>query len=83
MLEIYNVGSSLPKEGGTITDFEDWAFGQKMLLSTVFLRSLALFMLGNPQWFKGYTGSPVDYSSSYVEGTTDTSDDEFDFLDME
>lgn len=84
MLKIFNVGSSLPKEGGTVTDFEDWAFGQKMLLSTVFLRSLALFMIGNPQWFNGYTGTPVDYSSSDSATSSDSlEDDEFDFLDME
>lgn len=83
MLKLFNVGSSLPKEGGTATDFEDWAFGQKMLLSTVFLRSLALFMIGNPQWFNGYTGAPKDYTSEYSEESSSIGDDEFDFLDME
>lgn len=85
MLEMFGVGSSRPKKNATVSDLEDWAFGQKMLLSTVFLRSLALFMIGNPQWFKGYTGTPTEYSSadSTVESSTEGMSDEFDFLDME
>lgn len=83
MLEMYQVGSSRPKSSSTVSDLEDWAYGQKMLLSTIFLRSLALFMLGNPQWFTGYTGTPKDYSSMAVSTDSQSVDDEFDFLDME
>ena len=42
----------------TALDLESWASGQVTLLSTTFLRELALFMLGHPQWFNGYTGKP-------------------------
>ena len=83
MLEMFQVGSSRPKKSSTPTDLEDWAYGQKMLLSTVFLRSLALFMLANPQWFEGYTGTPKDYSSTTEDNTISSQQDEFDFLDME
>lgn len=83
MLEVFQVGSSRPKKSSTPTDLEDWAYGQKMLLSTVFLRSLALFMLANPQWFEGYTGTPKDYSSTTEDNTISSQQDEFDFLDME
>lgn len=66
-LDMFDVGS--PKELNgvrvcTREQLETWVLKQEVLYSTVFLRSLALFMIGNPQWFKGYTGKPKEYSSS-------------------
>lgn len=43
-------------------ELESWVERKKSLFGTVFLRSLALFMLGNPMDFPNYTGSPVEYS---------------------
>ena len=36
----------------------------EVLLSTVFLRQLSLFMIGNPQWFGGYTGEKKNVYTS-------------------
>jgi len=67
-LEMFNVGTSRNLAGNikitSIQNLITWAEGQMTLLSTVFLRSLALFMLGNPQWFEGYTGSPTKYDAT-------------------
>lgn len=59
MLEVFGVGQSRKVAGrelSNVQDIEDWARAQEMLLSTPFLKQLALFMMGNPQWFNGYTG---------------------------
>ena len=59
MLEVFNVGQSRKVAGreiANVQDLEDWARAQEMLLSTPFTKQLALFMMGNPQWFNGYTG---------------------------
>lgn len=76
-LDMFNVGTkrTIGATDLKITSIQNlitWAEGQMTLLSTVFLRSLALFMLGNPQWFDGYTGSPSTYSA---EDTGDWDDD--------
>lgn len=66
MLNIYEIGSdrkALEKPGVSLLDIQTWAEGQETLMSTVFLRQLALFMLGNPQWFVGYTGKPIVYEA--------------------
>lgn len=60
-LEVYDVGTERKinkMDLATANDIEMWAESQIILLSTVFLRQLALFMLCNPNWFKGYTGAP-------------------------
>lgn len=45
-------------------DLESWVDSAR-LMGTVFLRSLAMFMLGNPEEFPNYTGEPVsNYSDS-------------------
>lgn len=68
MLEIMQVGSTRKYgngvEIGSADMLEIWADNQSNILSTVFHRSLALFMLGNPQWFEDYTGEPVGEFSS-------------------
>lgn len=59
MLDVFGVGQSRKVAGRTISnvqDLEDWARAQELLLSTPFIKQLALFMMGNPQWFNGYTG---------------------------
>lgn len=74
MLEIYDVGSNrdgLSKEPILSRNIEMWADGQAALLSTVFLRKLALFMIGNPEWFNGYTGEPQSSYSSSLEDFDD------------
>lgn len=67
MLEIFEIdGGAWKSEIGKKTRFLNkdmvslltWSEEQKMLLSTVFLRDLCLFMLGNPQWFGDFTGEP-------------------------
>lgn len=63
MLEEFDVGTTrtVGSKGEPITSvhqIDTWAKSQHLLLSTVFLRQLALFMIGNPQWFNGYTGKP-------------------------
>lgn len=61
MLDVFDVGVSRLVSGQrieSIAQLEMWANSQNTLLSTVFIRQLALFMTANPQWFKGYTGKP-------------------------
>lgn len=41
-----------------LTSLIAWSDERSLLLSTVFLRDLCLFMLGNPQWFGDFTGEP-------------------------
>ena len=70
-LEVFEVGTERKLNGIEITNSRNlimWADAQLTLLSTVFSRQLALFMLGNPQWFPDYDGSPKDiYSASDYE----------------
>ena len=59
MLDIFQVGNSREYNGRSISSYselEGWVESQLLLLSTPFLKQLALFMKGNPQWFNGYTG---------------------------
>lgn len=81
-LELFNVGTS--RKMGAIPiksrqNLEDWAENQYTLLSTVFLRQLALFMIGNPQWFDNYTGEPKSVSSSAMLDDLDVADFDLDF----
>lgn len=60
-LDLFDVGTTRKinnLEMTSLSDLDTWSEGQLTLLSTVFLRQLALFMIGNPQWFKNYTGEP-------------------------
>lgn len=77
MLDVYDVGSnreSISKKPILSRNIELWADSQAAVLSTVFLRKLALFMIGNSQWFNGYTGEPRD---SYSESLDDFEDIDF------
>lgn len=61
MLDVFEVGTTRSINNlrlMSLNDVEAWVESQQVLLSTVFLRQLSLFMLGNPQWFKDYTGAP-------------------------
>lgn len=59
MLHDFEVsGAKSLKLTASSNDLEFWANGQVTLLSTTFLRELALFMLACPQWFNNYTGTP-------------------------
>lgn len=80
MLKIYDVGKindQDTKKIGSILELNTWVEGQEILLSTVFLRQLALFMIGNPQWFDGYTGKAKE-----TFGATADNLEDFDDLDM-
>ena len=71
MLEEFDVGTTrtVGSKGEPITSvhqIDTWAKSQHLLLSTVFLRQLALFMIGNPQWFKISTLPPANNLSDKV-----------------
>lgn len=68
MLDIFQVGSTREYNGKRINSYfelESWVDAQETLLSTPFIKQLALFMIGNPEWFKGYNGESkvVEYSN--------------------
>lgn len=81
MLNIFEVGQSRQVAGrdlANVQDLEDWAKAQEMLLSTPFIKQLSLFMVGNPQWFEGYTGDDrvqepeIQPQSGSFESTSDS-----------
>lgn len=47
-----------------VSSLLQWVEERNLLYSTVFVRELCLFMLANPQWFKGFTGEPKNRYSS-------------------
>lgn len=66
-LDLMGVGTSRTlnsRKMTTISELETWASNQITLESTVFLRSLALFMLGSPDWFRSYDGKPITSTNS-------------------
>ena len=78
MLEVFNVGTNREYNDHNISSYfelSNWVETQEMLLSTPFIKQLALFMMGNPQWFKGYTGESVKEVQTDV---IDDFDDDFD-----
>lgn len=82
MLDIFNVGTERKVHGKdikTTQDLENWVDSQEVLLSTVFLRSLALFMLGNSHWFGGYNGKSTNEKTYISTGEDLDSMDDFDF----
>lgn len=83
MMKIFDVGRiNEPdvKPINSIIELEGWVESQEIILSTVFLRQLALFMIGNPQWFDGYTGQAKESFPATAEALEDLED--FDDLDM-
>lgn len=71
MLIAFNLDGGAWDEGSKYNrDFYsviDWAESQARILSVVFLRELALFMMANIQWFPHFTGKP-----SEEQGTEDS-----------
>lgn len=63
----------------TMEEFTSWVEDRYNLVGTVFQQHLALFMLGNPQWFGGYTGEPNVITTSMGENLDEISDEEFSF----
>ena len=80
MLRVYGVGD-VSKLDKVVTGYDlvKWGDEMQLLYSTVFLRQLSLFMIGNPQWFDGYTGEPRSQVSVSKDGS-ELEDFEFDML---
>lgn len=80
MLKVYGVGDT-SKLDKVVTGYDliKWGEEMQLLYSTVFLRQLSLFMIGNPQWFDGYTGEPKSQVSVSKDGS-ELEDFEFDLL---
>lgn len=71
-LDMFDVGTSREVFNvriDSVSKLENWANSQNILLSTVFIRQLALFMIGNPQWFNGYTGEPKQSGSGSADSS--------------
>lgn len=67
MLDMFEVGKERKYAGKLITNNRElinWVDSEVMLESTPFIKKLALFMIGNPQWFDGYTGEEKVFSGS-------------------
>jgi hypothetical protein len=82
MLNLFAVGTTRMHNGKVISSYselESWVDAQEILLSTPFIKQLALFMMGNPQWFDGYTGEESEVVTPVEDYTTDTSDDDLEF----
>lgn len=74
VLDVMEVGTSRKYAGHvlkTALDVENWVRSQEMLLSTPFVKKLALVMLANPHWFNNYTG---EEQSSFANTSTEQSD---------
>lgn len=87
MLDVFKVGSERKYNGKVISSYnelENWVESQELTLSTPFIKQLALFMIGNPQWFGGWSGEDtiVVADSIDIENNSDGSDDDDD-LDFE
>lgn len=86
MLDVFDVGASREVYNHklrTQLDIEEWVNAQYLLLSTVFTRQLAIFMLGNPKWFSkipGLTGSFDEDSTASTMGN-DGEENDFAFND--
>lgn len=79
MLKVFEVGSTEDLDKvNTVSDLENWVDGQQILLGTVFLRKLALFMIGSSTLFGDSVNS--DYSNSNIStGEELDSVDDFEF----
>lgn len=84
MLEVFKVGNGGYYDNRKIasySDLEKWVDQQETLLSTPFIKQLALFMIGNPNWFNS------DSVNSDNADSSDSNDfefnDELDFGDFD
>ena len=79
------IGSTVKYGGKAITSYamlESWVEQQEILLSTPFIKQLALFMMANPKWFGKYpsTGNTGTVGETSIElSGNDLYDDELDF----
>ena len=72
-MDEFDVGSKREVKGvrvKTARQLEIWAEEQELLLSTVFIRQLALFMIAYPATFNGYTGTPQVLENASTGGST-------------
>lgn len=84
MLEVFQVGKDRTYNGKVISNYaelESWVDNQILVLSTPFLKQLALFMIGNPKWFEGYDGTekPIPAIDMVDFNNSDDEDDDLDF----
>lgn len=82
MLNLFAVGTTRMYNGKVISSYselESWVDAQEILLSTPFIKQLALFMMGNPQWFDGYTGEESEVVTPVEDYTPDIADDDLEF----
>ena len=82
MLDMFNVGDDRNYGGKPIKNMMElinWVDSKAMLLSTPFIKQLSLFMIGNPQWFDGYTGKRKVYTGD----TGSSSGEGFDIGDID
>jgi len=66
MLEVLQVGNGGVYDGKKLSSYselESWVNQQETLLSTPFIKQLALFMIGNPQWFNSVKPANNDFGS--------------------
>ena len=80
MLDVFEVGTTREYNGKRVSSYmelESWVESQEILLSTPFIKQLALFMIGNPLWYPGYPKNS-DISSKDFD-LSDLSEDDFDF----
>ena len=78
MLDVFKVGTTRKYNGSRISslfELENWVEQQEMLLSTPFIKQLALFMMDNPIWFDDYDGTkPEEINQNAVEENFDDLD---------
>ena len=82
MLEIFKVGNGgvyNDKKISSLFELEVWVDQQEAVLSTPFLKQLALFMMGNPQWFSD--SKPVLTDEDDNEEDFGVDDLDFDLMD--
>ena len=71
-LDEFEVGTKRDVNGtrmNTVSSLIMWAEEQELLLSTVFIRQLAMFMIAFPDIFHDYTGAPQIFENSETGGS--------------
>lgn len=84
MLDVFNVGQKREYNGhrlGTYADIESWVTQRELLLSTPFIKQLALFIMGNPQWYGSSGGDRGENNTGST--ANDVADGEIDFGDID
>jgi len=87
MLDVMQIGSTRNHNGKRISsnaELENWVEAQEVLLSTPFIKQLALFMIANPIWFDGYTGEEgLDKPEDALNNSQDDGELEFGDFDLD